>query len=115
MNYRNNPLPPVVTEFYDDEERELYELVEGENFLPDGIDEERKCELQKAAQSMLDEKKIGISGVRDGVLLRSKSSLRKTTIADVASCLGYTGETKTLDDMEQAIRQDVKDWFHDCD
>nr|VFJ47998.1 MAG: hypothetical protein BECKFM1743A_GA0114220_100548 [Candidatus Kentron sp. FM]VFJ50253.1 MAG: hypothetical protein BECKFM1743C_GA0114222_100828 [Candidatus Kentron sp. FM]VFK08524.1 MAG: hypothetical protein BECKFM1743B_GA0114221_100736 [Candidatus Kentron sp. FM] len=66
MNHRNNPLPHIVTEFYDDEERELYELAEGKGFMPDGIDEERKRELQKAAQSMFGEKKIGIPGIHRG-------------------------------------------------
>jgi len=41
--------------------------------------------------------------IRDGVLLKPKAPFRKTTIADVASCLGYTGEPKTLDDMEHSL------------
>nr|VFK39140.1 MAG: hypothetical protein BECKTC1821E_GA0114239_100416 [Candidatus Kentron sp. TC]VFK54915.1 MAG: hypothetical protein BECKTC1821F_GA0114240_10068 [Candidatus Kentron sp. TC] len=52
MKNPNNLLPPVVTEFHDDEERELYELVEGEDFLPGGINEERRREPQKDAQSI---------------------------------------------------------------
>nr|VFJ64239.1 MAG: transcriptional regulator, AbrB family [Candidatus Kentron sp. FW] len=55
-----------------------------------------------------------VVNIRDGVLLKPKKPFRKTTIADVASCLEYTGEAKTLDDMEQAISQGIKERFHDC-
>jgi len=60
MNKQNNPLPPIVTEFHDDEERELYALVESNGFLPDGIGEKRRCELQQDAQSMQGEKRNNI-------------------------------------------------------
>nr|VFK59784.1 MAG: hypothetical protein BECKTUN1418F_GA0071002_11883 [Candidatus Kentron sp. TUN]VFK63197.1 MAG: hypothetical protein BECKTUN1418D_GA0071000_12023 [Candidatus Kentron sp. TUN]VFK68457.1 MAG: hypothetical protein BECKTUN1418E_GA0071001_11843 [Candidatus Kentron sp. TUN] len=43
-----------------------------------------------------------------------KVHFQKTAIADVASCLRYTGKAKTLDDMARAINQGVKDRFHDC-
>ena len=49
-----------------------------------------------------------------GLVLKPKAPFRETTIAEVAACLGYTGEAKTLDDMEQAIGQGVKERFHDC-
>ncbi|MCB2261977.1 MAG: hypothetical protein LGR52_03425 [Candidatus Thiosymbion ectosymbiont of Robbea hypermnestra] len=60
MKNQNNLLPPVITEFYDDDERELHALVEGEGFSPDGISEKRKHELQEEARSMLGEKQISI-------------------------------------------------------
>ncbi len=60
MKDQNNLLPPLITEFYDDQERELYELVEGESFLPDEISEKRKHELREDARSMLGEKQISI-------------------------------------------------------
>nr|VFJ65450.1 MAG: Predicted DNA binding protein, CopG/RHH family [Candidatus Kentron sp. DK] len=60
MNKKNNSLPSIVTEFHDDEERELYGLVEGKDFLPDEIGEKRKRELEQDAQSMLGERRIGI-------------------------------------------------------
>nr|VFJ92634.1 MAG: hypothetical protein BECKH772A_GA0070896_100465 [Candidatus Kentron sp. H]VFJ95057.1 MAG: hypothetical protein BECKH772B_GA0070898_100714 [Candidatus Kentron sp. H]VFK00351.1 MAG: hypothetical protein BECKH772C_GA0070978_100445 [Candidatus Kentron sp. H] len=60
MKNQDSLVPPIVTEFYDDQERELYALVESEDFLPDGISEERKHELRKDAQSMLGGKQIGI-------------------------------------------------------
>ena len=49
----------------------------------------------------------------DGVLLKPKTPFQATRIEDVASCLQYTGEPKTLDDMEQAIRRGLKERFHD--
>lgn len=51
----------------------------------------------------------------DGVLLKPKTPFQETSIADAASCLRYKGEPKTLDDMEQAIRQGVKERFRDSD
>ncbi len=59
-NNQNNLFPPLITEFYDDQERELYELIEGEGFLPDEISEKRKHELREDARSMFGEKQISI-------------------------------------------------------
>ncbi len=44
----------------------------------------------------------------DGILLKPKAPFPKTNINDVASCLNYKGKTKTLEDMEQAIKLGVK-------
>ncbi|NJN47686.1 MAG: AbrB/MazE/SpoVT family DNA-binding domain-containing protein [Candidatus Competibacteraceae bacterium] len=49
----------------------------------------------------------------DGVLLKPKMPFQETSINDVASCLRYEGEPKTLDDMEQAIRRGVKERIRD--
>jgi AbrB family looped-hinge helix DNA binding protein len=44
----------------------------------------------------------------DGVLLRPKKSFAETTLDQVAGCLSpYTGEPKSLEDMEEAIRLGV--------
>jgi AbrB family looped-hinge helix DNA binding protein len=51
----------------------------------------------------------------DGVLLKPKTPFHETNIEDVASCLRYAGEPKTLNDMEQAIRQGVKERLRDSD
>lgn len=40
---------------------------------------------------------------RDGVLLKPKAPFTETMVAEVASCLKYSGQPKTLDDMENAI------------
>lgn len=45
----------------------------------------------------------------DGVFLKPKVPFEDTRIEDVSSCLRYTGEVKSLDDMEQAIKQGVKE------
>lgn len=51
----------------------------------------------------------------DGVLLKPKAPFQQTTLEDVASCLRYGGKRKTLDDMEQAIKQGVREQFRDRD
>ena len=44
-----------------------------------------------------------------GILLRPKLTLPVTDIADVAGCLAYKGKAKSLEDMEQAIANGVKE------
>ena len=44
----------------------------------------------------------------DGILLKPKAPFPESNINDVASCLNYKGKTKTLEDMEQAIKLGVK-------
>ena len=51
----------------------------------------------------------------DGILLKPKTPFTVTTLDDVASCLNYKGEAKTLDDMQQAIKQGVLERMNDCD
>lgn len=48
----------------------------------------------------------------DGVLLKPKKPFPPSKLKDLAGCLTYAGKPKTLDEMEQAIRegaQRVKD------
>jgi hypothetical protein len=40
----------------------------------------------------------------DGILLKPKKPFAKTTLNDVAGCLKYQGEAKTIEDMDDAIR-----------
>ena len=47
----------------------------------------------------------------DGILLKPKSPFEETSIKDVASCLGYKGKAKTLDDMEAAISKGIMDEY----
>ena len=49
----------------------------------------------------------------DGVLLKPKTPFLETSLDDVASCLNYTGNPKSLEDMEEAIKQGIKERF--CD
>ena len=51
----------------------------------------------------------------DGVLLKPKMPFIETNIEEVASCLHYTGKTKSLEDMEEAIKLGIKERFHDSD
>lgn len=51
----------------------------------------------------------------DGVLLKQKTPFTKTKLEDVAACLHYTGEPKSIEEMEQAIKQGVKEQTNDCD
>jgi len=52
--------------------------------------------------------------VGDGILLKPKKPFQETTLRDVAGCLKYQGTTKSLEEMEDAIRQGVMDQTHDC-
>ena len=50
----------------------------------------------------------------DGILLKLKNPFRETTLEDVAGCLNYVGEPKSLKEIETAIRQGVMEQWHDC-
>lgn len=43
----------------------------------------------------------------DGILLKPKTPFPETTIDEVASLLKYAGKTKSLEDMELAIRKGI--------
>lgn len=49
--------------------------------------------------------------VGDGILLKPKTPFEETALNDVASCLNYAGKPKTVDDMNAAIKQGIKDQF----
>jgi AbrB family looped-hinge helix DNA binding protein len=49
----------------------------------------------------------------DGILLRPTSPFPETTLIDVASCLSYSGKTKTLEEMEAAIKKGAKSIKHE--
>lgn len=49
--------------------------------------------------------------VGDGILLKPKAPFAEKNINDVASCLKYTGKTRTLDDMERAISKGIEDQY----
>ncbi|MBH8556383.1 AbrB/MazE/SpoVT family DNA-binding domain-containing protein [Nostocaceae cyanobacterium CENA357] len=48
----------------------------------------------------------------DGILLKPKKPFAETTLNDVAGCLKYQGTPKSLEDMNDAIRQDVEESWH---
>lgn len=43
----------------------------------------------------------------DGILLKPKRPLPVTTLEDVAGCLAYEGNPKTLAEMDKGIKQGV--------
>ncbi len=45
----------------------------------------------------------------DGILLRPRTPFETTNIGDVASCLKYSGKAKSLDEMEDAIREGISE------
>ena len=47
--------------------------------------------------------------VGDGVLFKPRSPFKETDINEVASSLKFTGKTRSLDDMDEAIRKGVRD------
>lgn len=49
----------------------------------------------------------------DGILLKAKKPFRETTLENVAGCLKYRGKPKSLDELEDAIRQGVEEQWHD--
>ncbi|WP_341526345.1 AbrB/MazE/SpoVT family DNA-binding domain-containing protein [Nostoc sp. UHCC 0302] len=49
----------------------------------------------------------------DGILLKPKKLFPETSLDDVAGCLKYQGKPKTLEDMEDAIRQGAEELWHD--
>lgn len=51
--------------------------------------------------------------VGDGILLKPKNPFAETTLAQVAGCLKYQGNAKSLDEIEEAIRQGAIKQWHD--
>jgi AbrB family looped-hinge helix DNA binding protein len=49
----------------------------------------------------------------DGIFLKPKKPFPETKIEDVAGCLKYQGEPKTLEDIEDAIRRGVEELWND--
>jgi predicted DNA binding CopG/RHH family protein len=59
---KRHDLPPVITKFLDDEERELYEAIEsGSNDFVSILTPERKAELMQAARNTLNDERVPIS------------------------------------------------------
>jgi AbrB family looped-hinge helix DNA binding protein len=50
----------------------------------------------------------------EGVLLKQKNPFTETRLEDVAACLHYSGNPKSLEDMEKAIEQGVTEQTNGC-
>lgn len=51
----------------------------------------------------------------DGILFKAKTPFSETNLDEVANCLAYQGQVKSLDDMARAINQGLKAQLDDCD
>jgi AbrB family looped-hinge helix DNA binding protein len=49
----------------------------------------------------------------DGILLKPKKPFLETILNEVAGCLKYHGTPKSLEDMDEAIRQGIEELWHD--
>ena len=68
-----------------------------------------------ALQRYRDAQKRGVErpiNMGDGILLKPKKPFAETTLNDVAGCLKYQGSPKSLEDMNNAIRQGVEELWH---
>ncbi|WP_414578436.1 AbrB/MazE/SpoVT family DNA-binding domain-containing protein [Anabaena sp. CCY 9402-a] len=68
-------------------------------------------ELLKASGWEIGQELIAIS-MGDGILLKPKKPFTETTLNDVAGCLKYQGAPKSVEDMNNAIRQGVEESWH---
>ncbi|BAY20853.1 hypothetical protein NIES2100_05970 [Calothrix sp. NIES-2100] len=50
----------------------------------------------------------------DSILLKPKKVFPETTLNDVAGCLKYQRTPKTLEHMENVMRQGVDELWHNC-
>lgn len=59
--------------------------------------------------SLANEREIIIIDMGDGIILKPKKLFPVTKFDDVAGCLKYPGKPKTLEDMDNAIRQGIEE------
>ncbi|MBD2489943.1 AbrB/MazE/SpoVT family DNA-binding domain-containing protein [Aulosira sp. FACHB-615] len=78
-------------------------LNEGKVIIPE--------ELLKASGWEIGQELIAIN-MGDGILLKPKKPFAETTLNDVAGCLKYQGTPKSLEDMNDAIRQGIEESWH---
>jgi AbrB family looped-hinge helix DNA binding protein len=76
---------------------------EGQVIIPEQL---RKSHGWETGQELI------VIDTGDGVLLKSKKPFAETTLNEVAGCLKYQSTPKSLDDMDDAIRQGVKESWH---
>ncbi|MHB1399032.1 MAG: AbrB/MazE/SpoVT family DNA-binding domain-containing protein [Trichloromonadaceae bacterium] len=67
----------------------------------------------RAAHNWKSGQELEVVDVGDGVLLKPKKTFPETTLAEVAASLGYHGRTRTIEEMEEAIRRGAMEM--DCD
>ena len=62
--------------------------------------------LQKAHGWIVGQELIAIE-MGDGILFKPKKPFLETTLDNVAGCLKYQGQPKSLEDMDDAIRLEI--------
>jgi AbrB family looped-hinge helix DNA binding protein len=50
----------------------------------------------------------------NGILLQPQAPFTESMLDKVAGCLRYSGKSKSIEDMENAIAEGVKAQYHDC-
>jgi AbrB family looped-hinge helix DNA binding protein len=76
---------------------------EGQVIIPEQL---RKSHGWETGQELI------VIDTGDGILLKPKKPFAETTLNEVAGCLKYHGTPKSLDDMDDAIRQGVEEPWH---
>lgn len=69
-------------------------------FIPEGM---RAARHWKVGQELM------AIDVGDGILLKPKKPFNETTLERVAGFLKYRGQPKTLDELEDAIHQGIRE------
>lgn len=49
----------------------------------------------------------------EGIMIKPKKPFPQTTLSEVAGCLKYEGPPKTIEDMNDAIGQGIKEEWHE--
>lgn len=49
-----------------------------------------------------------ITEINDGIFLTPKKPFKTTSIAEIVGCTNYKGKTRSLKEMEQAIKNEAK-------
>ncbi|MEH2236065.1 AbrB/MazE/SpoVT family DNA-binding domain-containing protein [Nostoc sp.] len=76
---------------------------QGQVIIPQAI---RKAYGWEAGQELL------LIDTGDGILLKPKKPFAETTLSDVAGCLKFTSEAKTIEDMDNAIGKGIEEEWH---
>jgi hypothetical protein len=53
--------------------------------------------------------KLQVIDMEDGILFNTTQPFPETTLEQVAACLTYHGKAKTIVEMDESVRQGVKD------
>ena len=77
----------------------------GQIIIPEQL---RKSHGWEAGQELI------VIDTGDGILLKPKQPFAETTLNEVAGYLKYQGIPKSVDDMDDAIRQGVEESWHGC-